>query len=166
MKERRTEVYSVELHRNALTDEIERELWFDSKTGKAHRPNGPADIQYYERDGRRCRSDTYYKQGTVYRESDLPSVVVLDEETGVAILQEWNVGPETSRLGGKPAVIATDWKTGVVEREEYWEHGRRHRVDGPAYIERDPQNGQKLENSYFDRGEEIDPNHGPGPSPE
>ncbi|GAB5449596.1 hypothetical protein [Gymnodinialimonas sp.] len=165
MAERRTETYSVEFHRDPLTDEIKREVWFDPKTGKAHRPNGPAEVDFYEWEGRRCRSETFYNQGTIYREGDLPSMVVVDEETGTAVLQEWSDDGSPCRLGGKPAIILTDVSTGVVEREEYWEHGDRHRADGPAYIERNPKTGAILTESFYDRGEEVDPTARPPPSP-
>lgn len=134
----RTETYSVEINHNSLTNKIERELWFEVSTGKAHRPNGPADIQYYVTEGRRRRSETFCQQGTVHRGNDLPSIVVIDEATNFEIFQAWTVGAQNSRLGGKPAVNKTDQHTGLVERIEYWEHGQRHRTDGPACIEWDP----------------------------
>lgn len=165
MSEKRVEPYIVELHRDDLTDEIERELWFDAESKRLHRPNGPADTKYYEWEGRLCRSETYYKQGTIFRANDLPSIVVVDIETDFAVLQKWSVGGATGRSGGKPAFISTDIETGVVELEEYWEDGGRHRDDGPAVIERDPESGAVVKESFYFRGQKIVPNDLPHPEP-
>lgn len=166
MSGKRVEPYIVELHRDDLTDEIERELWFDANTKRLHRPNGPAETEYYEWEGRASRSETYYKQGRIYRAGDLPSMVVVDVETNVEVLQKWSVDGAAGRPGGKPAIIVTDLETGIVEREEYWEDGVTHRDNGPAFIERDPETGTIVRESFYVRGENIIPTTRLPPEPE
>lgn len=159
------EPYIVELHTNELSEEIERELWFDANTKRLHRPNGPAETEYYEWEGRACRSETYYKQGRIYRGGDLPSMVVVDVETNAEVLQKWSVDGATGRSGGRPAIISTGLETGIVEREEYWEDGHRHREDGPAFIERDPDTGEIIEESFYTRGQKYVPSRQAPPEP-
>lgn len=151
----RTEQYLVELQTNDLTGDIERETWFDRQTQNVHRPNGPADIKFYEWEGRRCRSETHYKQGVIYRADDLPSRVVVDVESGIETLRRWSEDSVTTRSGGKPALVKIDLETGVVVREEYWENGVQHRDNGPAHIERNRLTGEIVRQSYYVRGEKV-----------
>ncbi len=154
----------VDIYENELTDKIERELWFDRETELLDRPNGPADITFYEWRGRDCRSETHYKQGSIFRADDLPSIVVVDIETQVETLQKWNVDGATTRSGDKPAVIVTDAETGVVVREEYWKDGLRHRSHGAAYIERDRIHGHVTRESFYEHGNEIETPDSPQPN--
>jgi hypothetical protein len=165
MSGKRVEPFIVEFHRDDLTDEIERELWFDATSKRLHRPNGPAEIEYYDWEGRACRAETFYKQGQIYRANDLPSIVVVDVETNLEILQRWSVAGATGRPGGKPAFILKDLETGVVIREEYWENGDLHREHGPAVIDREHENGAVVKEIFYTRGQEIVPNGKPPPEP-
>ncbi len=133
-----------------------REMWFDSETGKLDRPNGPAITEHFETDGRSRRGETYYMQGVVMRSEDLPSTVVVDVKTGVQVFQEWSAKDgSVSRSGGKPAILTKDLETGVIIKEQYWENGKPHRMDGPADIERDRSTGEVTNVRFFIRGKET-----------
>lgn len=141
-------------------------MWFDKETGQLDRPNGPAITDYFQVDGRTRRGETFYQQGIVRREGDLPSSVAIDVETGIELFREWtSTDGSVSRLEGKPAVITTDLETGVVIKEQYWEHGKPHRLGGPADIERDRSTGKVTSARFFERGKEIAAPEHPGHKP-
>lgn len=152
MSEEKVESYVVDVYRNAKTGEVEREIWFDPETKLRHRTNGPADIKYYDFEGRACRSETFFRQGLRERPGDLPSQVVVDVETNEEILQRWYQAGEFSRHGGKPALLVKDFRSGVVWREEYWEDGQMHRENGPASIYRWKKTGEIESIDFFLRG--------------
>jgi hypothetical protein len=87
--------------------------------GRLHRAGGlPAVV----RPGQRL----FYVEGALHRDDDEPAVVT-------STTREWYQHGQRHRGLGLPAVIVGDGTRedvpGVVQ---YWEHGKLHRVDGPA----------------------------------
>lgn len=156
MADKGTKRYLVELDTNERTGEVVREMWFDMETGQLDRPNGPALIEHFETEGRARRTETYYIQGQVAHPLGEPSTVVVDVETGFQVFKEWSsANGAVSRLEGQPAIVSIDLETKVVIKEQYWEHGKPHRVNGPADIERDRFTGEVTSARFFMNGNEI-----------
>ena len=87
--------------------------------GQLHRAGGlPAVIRPGER--------RFYVEGVLHRDDDKPAVVTSTK-------REWYQHGQLHRGRGMPAVILGDGtctdQPGVLQ---YWEHGKLHRVDGPA----------------------------------
>lgn len=91
--------------------------WF--RDGKLHRDGDlPASISV---DGHM----SWYRDGKLHRDGDLPAIVM----RGHLRYQCWYQHGRPHRDNGLPAVINYD-ADGQVIGEEYWEHGKRYRVDG------------------------------------
>ena len=76
-------------------------------------------------------NSTYFQTYLVKIERDL--------KTGQAISEFWrDKRGRLHRNNDLPAVIYYDLETGKTIQSEYFFHGRRHRVTGPAYFLTDP----------------------------
>ena len=115
--------------------------WFAA--GLLHREDGPAQ---YSEDG---TTQLFYRHGELHRDEDLPACIrpgqryfykhnqLHRDGDGPAVItatrQEWYVRGQLHRPDGKPAIILLTGTQDVTPGAlEYWEHGKRHRVDGPA----------------------------------
>lgn len=96
-------------------------------------------------------SEHIFKEGAhslVKRERSPPKRHVVEHQMNDIAVWEvyYDAKGRYHRTSDRPAVIERDEDTGVVTREEYYEHGRLHRecrgdVMRPAVIVRDPMTG-------------------------
>lgn len=70
-----------------------------------------------------------------------------------ALVEEWHDGTgRLHRLGGEPAVKVRDRETGLPICLKYFEHGRLHRLDGPADVRFRPPYIQPTIEEYYQLG--------------
>lgn len=113
-----------------------------------HRVGGPADIY---RENSILTEEVYYYEGLQHNENG-PSRIGRDGKTGHIFIEEWRRYGSLHRGGGLPAIIHKGGRNDqIVEREEYWEDGRRHRIGGPALIER-TKRGKIKRSDYYELG--------------
>jgi hypothetical protein len=86
----------------------------------------------------------------------------IDLDTGAVVLETYLLNNRRHRDPAEgPAIIGRDPVTRVVTFEEYFAHGRLHRLDGPAAIIRDAATGIVVSEWY---GREGQPHREDGPS--
>jgi len=105
--------------------------------------------------------ESYYHIGQKNRAQGLgPSRILFAASTGEVIGEEWYTMGMQTRENEKPSTWRMDERTGVITLEEYWFKGKLHRIDGPAIVRRDPQDGSLLESTWYIDGVELpDQNH-------
>ena len=84
---------------------------------------------------------------------DGPATVRRDPETGISVVETWNVDGALHRIDG-PAQIIRDETTGIADEEGWFVHGRRHRIDGPAQLSRNCETGEIIFQRHFEQGVE------------
>ena len=86
---------------------------------------------------------------------------IYDRETGLPVFQRTLLnGEQHTPPDGSPSEIGFD-HLGRPERLEWREHGRRHRLNGPASIRINPENGVHVVESFLIEGKPRDPRFGP-----
>lgn len=79
-----------------------------------------------------------------------------DPLTGIVTCEEWRKDGKRHRADG-PAYIERDAVTGTVTHEEWWTGGKLDRTDGPAFTLRDDQTGTVIREEWYKDGHQIEP---------
>lgn len=106
--------------------------------------------------------ERYLRYGRLHRDrKEGPALVYRDENTGVVVLESYDIKGKTHRDDG-PAVIYRDRETGKVTYERYYQKGKTHRVGGPSGTAWDIATGAVVR-MWFDRNDRPhrDPAEGP-----
>ena len=74
------------------------------------------------------------------------------------LYEEWRINGEYHRDGNKPA-LADFRPERVAWTEEYWANGLRHRDDGPAVIDYNPETGKIFHQEFWINGRFTLPNN-------
>ena len=123
------------------------------KNGELHRDGDkPAKISIDPRTNMLI-SEEYYDEGVEHR-SNGPSQIIRDAATGKTVVEEWKQKGKFHRKGDFPASLNRNVATNVIECEEYYIRGERHRTIGPAFIECDRNTGKIRNKVYFLHGQQ------------
>lgn len=99
--------------------------FWETQAGKSYSPHGPASRHW-------------------------------DKDTGGIVREDWRDSQGKLHRGGdKPARVVINPYTKVIEREEYFIHGKAHRLlkGAPSRIDRDPQSGKVVFEEWKQQGE-------------
>lgn len=85
-----------------------------------------------------------------------PALVEYFPETGVVRQQQWMIEGLLSRPEYEgAAIVIFDMDTGQPEEMHYYLNGMLHRLNGPAFVSLDPENGQILHTEHYRFGKLI-----------
>lgn len=178
------EEYKVTIEKDEQTGKVLSEEWKD-KNGSYHHPEyGVPAVRGWDLETGKLTKATWYKDGEINRDNDKPARIIIDPRTdiltfeqyfkngtihrdngpahierdpatGKAIWEEWLENGQRHRPDNLPALISRNPMTLIVTSEHYTKKRLLHRTDGPAYIVRDEQTGEVLEEEYYVNGEQL-----------